>query len=51
MFQDHLERQSCHTEQATADPDLLIMQTAVAASENVSNVSTFKFSSGWDETT
>ena len=34
LLQDHLERQGCHTEQATADADLLIVQTAIAASEN-----------------
>ena len=37
LFQNHLERQGCHTEQATADADLLIVQTDIAASENVSN--------------
>ena len=37
LLQDHLERQGCHTEQATADADLIIVQTAIAASENVSN--------------
>ena len=36
LLRDHLERQSCHTEQATADADQLIVQTAIAASENVS---------------
>ena len=36
LLQDHLERQGCHTEQATADADLLIVQTAIATSENVS---------------
>ena len=32
LLQDHLERQGCHTEQSTADADLLILQTAIAAS-------------------
>ena len=36
LLQDHLERQGCHPEQVTADADLLIVQTAIAASENVS---------------
>ena len=36
LLQDHLERQDYHTEQATADADLLIVQTAIAASENAS---------------
>ena len=35
LLQDHLERQGCHTKQATADADMLIVQTAIAASENV----------------
>ena len=34
LLQDYLQRQGCHTEQATAD--LLIVQTGIAASENVS---------------
>jgi len=33
LLRDHLERQGCLTEQATADADLLIVQTAVTASE------------------
>ena len=36
LLQDHLERQDCYTEQATADADLLIVQTAIADSENMS---------------
>ena len=36
LLQDHLERQGCHTEQATDDADLLVVQTVIAASENVS---------------
>ena len=38
LLQDHLERQGSHTEQATADSDLLIVQTVIAASENVSKL-------------
>ena len=37
LLQDHLERYGSHTEQVTADADLLIAQTAIADSENVSN--------------
>ena len=36
LLQDHLERQGCHTEQATADADLLMVQTVIVTSENVS---------------
>ena len=36
LLRDHLERQGCHTEQATADADLLIVPTAIAALENAS---------------
>lgn len=36
LLRDHLERQGIHTDQATADADLLIVQTAVAASEHTS---------------
>ena len=36
LLQDHLERQGCHTEQATTNSDMLIVQTAIAVSENVS---------------
>ena len=31
LLQDHLERQGCHTEQDTADADMLIVQTVIAA--------------------
>ena len=36
LLQDHLERQGGNMEQATAGANLLIVQTAIAASENVS---------------
>ena len=36
LLHDHLERQGFHTEQATADTDLLLVQTDIAASENMS---------------
>ena len=37
LLRDHLERHGCHTEQATADADLLIVQTAIAVSKRTSN--------------
>ena len=37
LLRDYLERQGCLTNQARANADLLIVQTAVAAAESTQN--------------